>query len=367
METCTVETTTTTTTPPAHQPRTPPGRAPRVLTHSAMETWGRCETEYKLAYEALIVPVEYPSALAVGSAVHAGVEALYNDRTLREALDIAEKKVESSAERARRHADAERTSEITTQVGWDKAKTRAMLRAWFARYDAAATVEAAALDLVFIDRELEAIETEAVLEAPLVNPLTDRPSRTFMLSGRLDAVVRHHDPHLRHDPKTGLPGWYVFELKTTGENLDDFIEAMSISAQPAIYQVLAQTYFDGQIGRLLGTVLDVVRKPLIRPKKDEALEAFEQRAIEAYRGEPDRFFRRVVLPVDEGLRRQVLINAWRIADGIRRAERYGYVSKRGPACRGPYGPCRYRAICWHDDRSGFAQKETAHEELASAS
>jgi hypothetical protein len=68
--------------------------------------------------------------------------------------------------------------------------------------------------------------------------------------------------------------------------------------------------------------------------------------------------------VNESLRREAMVNAWRIADGIRRAERYGYVSKRGPSCRGAYGPCRYRALCWHGDATGFTTKETEHEELA---
>jgi hypothetical protein len=138
---------------------------------------------------------------------------------------------------------------------------------------------------------------------------------------------------------------------------------MTVSAQPAVYKVLAEANFGDRHGPLLGTVLDVIRKPTIRPKKDESPAEFERRALEAYRAKPEEYLRRVTLPVDHLLRREVMVNAWRIADGIRRAERYGYVSKRGPACRGPYGPCRYRPICWHGDAGGFAIKDTAHEEL----
>jgi hypothetical protein len=337
-------------------------RGQRILTHSAMDAWSRCETEYRLAYEEMIVPTTYPAALAVGSAVHAGVEALHLGRTLGEAIAQADRELQRQAERSRLHLDDDK-ADLEVQLSFDRARVWAMLHGWFARYDATSTAGIEMQGRGLHDRELEVLETELVLEAPLVNPISGRPSRTFLLSGKVDALVRRRDERYRTDPASGLLGWYIAELKTTGEELAEFEEAMTVSAQPAVYQTLALAHFDGRLGPLLGTVLDVIRKPTIRPKKGETPEEFARRALQEYQEEPDRFFRRTVLPTNERLRHEVLVTAWRIADGIRRAERFGYLQKRGPACRGGYGPCRYRSLCWYGERTDFTRKDTAHEEL----
>ncbi|MBI5486469.1 MAG: PD-(D/E)XK nuclease family protein [Deltaproteobacteria bacterium] len=340
---------------PDPTPLETPVRGPRLLTHSAMEAWGRCEVEYKICYEDLVVPTTYPAALAIGSAVHAGVEVLHHGRSLAEAWVIAQGKMESSAVRARLALDEAGQAELASSMAWDAAKVRAMLRAWLEHNDSSPRRDAELHDLQFLDRDLEVLETELALEAPLVNPLTGRPSRSFRLAGKLDAIARKRG--------NGADGYYVVEFKTTGEDLDAFVEAMGFSAQPCTYQSLAEAHLGDDLGPCLGTVLDIVRKPTIRGKKDETPETFEARALEEYRRDPTRFFRREVLPVNETLRREAMANAWRIADSIRRAERYGYVSKRGPSCRSAYGVCKYRALCWHGDAAGFVTKEVAHEEL----
>jgi hypothetical protein len=323
-----------------------------------MEAWSRCEIEYRLAFEELVTPVEYPSALAVGSAFHAGAEQLHHRLPLAEARRAAHQALDRFVCRARVGLDTATADALDQQVRFDIARVHAMLRAWHERW-----FEPVNGDDARQDRDLEIIETECKVEAPLVNPLTGRASRTFTLAGRIDAVVRHRDEPCRRG-SDGRDGWYVAEMKTTGEDVNEFVEAMRVSSQPAIYQALAEPAFNSNLGTLLGTMLDVIGKPRIRPKKDETPTEYEQRALEDYRKEPERFFRRVVLPVDPDLRREVMVNAWRIADGIRRAERYGYVRKRGPACRGAFGPCRFRRLCWWNDRNGFVQKQTAHEELA---
>jgi hypothetical protein len=338
----------------------PAATTPRILTHSAMEAWSRCEVEYRWSYLEMVVPIEYPSALAVGSAFHAGAEQLHHRLPLAEAFRIAGRTLDRFVARARVAPPEGAPAEVLDQqVLFDLSRVRAMLRAWFERWFPARDG-----DDIRHDGDLEIIETESKVSAPLVNPLTGRASRTFALAGKIDGIVRHRSDRYRCEAASGRPGWYIAEVKTTGEDLDEFVEAMTVSAQPAIYQVLAERAFGDDLGPLLGTVLDIVRKPTIRPKKEEAPAEFEQRAVTAYREEPERFLRRVVLPVSPDLRREVLVNAWRIADGIRRAERFGYVSKRGPACRGGYGPCRYRRLCWFNDRTGFVRKQTAHEELA---
>ncbi len=355
METCAVETTPSAAATTAPMPCPLPERTPRLLTHSSMQAWSTCQVEYKFCYEDLIVPTAYPPALAIGSGVHAGIEALHHGRSLAEAWVVAAGKMESFAARARLSLDETGKAALAESMAWDAAKAHAMLRAWLEQHDSAPLADAHPEVLTFLDRDLEVIETELALNAPLRNPLTGRPSRTFMLAGRIDAIARRRG--------NGADGYCVAEIKTTSEDLDAFVEAMRFSAQPAIYQALVEEHLDGGHGPCLGAVLDIVAKPRIRPRKDETPEAFETRALDEYRKEPEKSFRRVVLPVNDELRREAMVNLWRVADGIRRAEKYGYVSKRGPACRGAYGVCRYRPLCWHGDATGFMTKDVAHEEL----
>jgi hypothetical protein len=132
-----------------------------------------------------------------------------------------------------------------------------------------------------------------------------------------------------------------------------------------LYTVLAERQHGATLGPLLGIALDVVRKPTIRPKKDETPDAFERRAAEEYRADPDRFFRRLVFPIDRARQHEVMTNIWRIARQVHRAEREGYVTKTGPSCRGSYGPCRYIRLCRTGDLTGYMTKRVAHEELES--
>jgi hypothetical protein len=336
-----------------------PVPGPRVLTFSAIEAFGRCEREYEIAYEQLISPVDYPSALAIGSGFHAGAELLHRGRPMYEALKAAEEQVERFELRARPHLDSEGLAALAESVPRDRARVRAMLTAWHDRWLVANNGAAAR-----IDRDLDVIETELVVEAPLVNPVTKRASRTFLLSGRIDAVVRHRDDRHRFSSPDGTEGFWIYELKSTAEDLDTFSEAMRFSSQPQLYAALAENHFGGELGPVLGSIIDIARKPAIRSKKSESAVDFETRALAEYRAEPDRFLRRIVLPVDVDAKRDALLAAWRVAQGIRTAERYGYLKKSGPACRGPYGSCRFVRLCRYDDRTGYTRKETAHEELA---
>jgi hypothetical protein len=329
----------------------------RVLTHSSLEAFSRCPTEFRWAYVEMVAPVAYPAALAVGSAFHAGAEQLHHRLPLDEAFRVAERAVDRFVARARLGMDAAVNDALDRQVAFDLARVRALLRAWYERWFVPGNS-----DDVRCDRDLEIIETEAKVEAPLVNPKTRRSSRSFALAGKIDGIVRHHDNVHRHDVD-GKGGWLVYELKTTGEDIEAFVEAMRFSAQPMLYAALAERQHGAALGPLLGIVLDVARKPAVRPKKDETPDAFEHRAVEEYRTDPGRSFTRLLLPIDRNRMHEVMANVWLVAQAIRRAEREGYAAKSGPSCRGSYGPCRYIRLCRTGDQTGYVTKEAAHEEL----
>jgi hypothetical protein len=143
----------------------------------------------------------------------------------------------------------------------------------------------------------------------------------------------------------------------------EFVETMGRSSQIALYQDLAERSIGHGRGPLLGTVVDVVAKPRLRPRTGETPELFQVRVLEQYRADADAMFRRVVFRLDRKRMQEALVDVWRIARQIRDAGRHGFVRKSGPSCRGPFGWCRFRRLCWENDRIGYARKEAAHEEL----
>jgi hypothetical protein len=108
--------------------------------------------------------------------------------------------------------------------------------------------------------EIEVLEVEVKFESALVNPVTGRPSRTFRLGGRLDAIIRYRD----HVPI--LAGRvYIVEHKTTSADLDpssDYWLRLRIDGQ-------VSTYYNGAKAmghEVRGCLYDVVRKPTLKPK-----------------------------------------------------------------------------------------------------
>ena len=353
METCTVET--ALSAGPAA--RAVPGRRRATLTHSSLESFMRCPREFELAYRELLAPVAYPPALALGSAFHRGSETLHHGLRLEEALRVADEVIEGYVARAALGLSEERARELDDQGRGDRARVHAMLRGWYERHFVPCNGDA-----VRCDRDLDVVETEVRIERPLVNPQTNRTSRLFLLAGRVDGIVHHREENFRRGP-SGVEGWHILETKTTGLNIEEFVETMGRSSQIAIYQHMAERSLGPDPRPLLGTVVDVVAKPKLRPRSGESLETFETRLVDLYRGEPDAMFRRVVLALDRDRMDETLADVWRIARQIRDAERHGFARKSGPSCRGPFGWCRFRRLCWENDRTGYVSKHVAHEEL----
>ena len=339
---------------PEPGPEVPVEHRVQVMTFSSMSAFQRCPREYQLAYVERLAPVQYASALSLGAAFHAGIEALHLGRQLDEAIAIAEAAIDRDVDRALAVASDAEGARLADAPARDKAKVSAMLTGWFGRHFAVWNGTAAARD-----RDIEMIESEIVLEAPLVNPTTGRPSRTFTMAGRLDGIVRLRDVPEGVDP-TGI---WVLEAKTTSDEINEAAGAQAMSIQPSLYEVLAAGYIGPQMGPVLGSVIDIAKKPVIRGRAGEPPDAYRPRAVEAYAAEPDRFFRRIILPADDRRRREAMTAAWGVARSIRDSGKHGFVGKQGPACRGPYGPCKFQQLCWHNDRSGFIEKQDTHEEL----
>ena len=140
------------------------------------------------------------------------------------------------------------------------------------------------------------------------------------------------------------------EDKTCGPPLEQAIQEHKAGAQLATYQA---GRYDGK-----PCILDVARKPTLRPKKEEEPGEYYSRCMEAYDAAPSEFFRRVTVEYDSAKVAAVLQWYRQAISTIRHHTKHGWPRMYGGGCRTPYGWCQYKALCWYCDSDGYERKGT---------
>jgi len=254
-----------------------------------------------------------------------------------------------------------------------------------------------ALLKVYIDRwteataDLEVLSIEQTLWCPLYNLDTNRRSRNFVLSGKLDKVVRDNGKIV------------LYDHKTTGSKIDpesNYWRQLQVEGQPKQYEILLRANgFD--VDRV---VWDVVRKPQIRPKRlsraavsdilatskyfaqdvspyglaaladategDKMVEDYELFGFRVYDTifrDPDEYLIRRTVPASNNELYDHNQNMWDLSKDIVSARRRdgGRQTYNAGACLQYGTPCRYLGICEGVDApdSGNWRKGEVHPEL----
>jgi len=234
---------------------------------------------------------------------------------------------------------------------------------------------------------------------PIVNPETQRKSRTFTHAGKRDGVIQA----VLNTDETVTPPTYLLEHKTTSEDISDptasFWKRLVIDSQVSAY-VLSH-WQAGQ--KLDGTLYDVLVRPAIRPKhipakskevlgsQVEMVEngtyygnavTFQQCAEEetpylfslrvAYEtvNDPNRYFQRRVIPRMDSDIIEFAHELWQIADEIRLCEKSGRWFRNSSACMTYGRPCEFLPLCSGEDTSQSDQwrvRPKLHSELSDES
>jgi hypothetical protein len=183
----------------------------------------RCQREHHIAYHLGYRPAGLAETLRFGLLLHLGLNAWLRSK-------------------ADRLADALQVLELAEADEFDRAKATALMVGYDTRWLADADL-------------YEVLGIEAEFLAPLRNPVTGMPSRTWQLGGKLDGLVR--------EIATGRLG--VLEHKSSTEDVGvgtDYWRRLRMDPQVSNY------YAGGEV--LLGRpvdfcIYDVVKKPLQRP------------------------------------------------------------------------------------------------------
>lgn len=305
-----------------------------LLPNSAQKTARSCLRKYSLRYRQGYRAVSDSDDLALGTLCHTGMEHLWHG-----SWDLA------VAVGAMRAAGAD---------PFVLAKAEAMVTGYHAQWSDS------------LDR-YEVIAIEAEFQAPLVNPATGLPSRTFALAGKLDGLIRERS--------TGRV--LVLEHKTSSED----ISTGSIYWRRLLMDGQISTYFEG--ARALGhepdgCLYDVLGKPKQRPLEvnksrtiPETAEQYRDRLVEAIAAAPGAFYQRNEVPRLARELAEAAADRWQLATLLRDAARTDRYPRNPDACMA-YGRCCEFFDCCStgmdpSEHPGLARSERAHPELTEQS
>lgn len=312
-----------------------------LLTVSRMRAYRKCARLEHLRYVEGWRPIEESEALRFGTLWHTGMEAWWlaaRDRTDRLAAALAA-------------VEGRGTDEYV------QATVEELLRGYHNRWQ---------------DAPITALGAEEQFRAPLINPDTMQPSRTWTLGGKIDLRCIVEGRHL------------IGEHKTTSEDIapgSDYWAKLQMDHQISIYTIGAETMGDPPQGCLY----DVVRKPGIRPLKatpeearkykkdgtlyaaqretDETPDEYRARLREDIEANPDKYFARLDVPRTESQLRDFLADAWAQGRAMRESHLAGRAPRNPEACHA-YGRCSFWDVCsTGSDPADMPDKYRRHEEV----
>jgi hypothetical protein len=337
-----------------HRPNRHARRHLAVITNSEMKAFRRCVREHHIAYELAIRALGDVESLRFGTLFHTGLEAWWRALWALQQGVSEVPPLTAAIEAITPHAEDE----------YDLVRAGVLLQGYDARW---------------CEDEYEVLAVEVEFRTALINPESGAASRTFVLAGKLDAIVRRR--------RDGLVA--IVEHKTTSEDIggdSKYWKRLTLDSQ-------ISTYFAG--ARALGhdiavCIYDVIGKPKHAPLRatpeetrkytkagllyanqraeDETPDEFRVRLTEVIAEAPERFYDRrevVRLEADE---RDAAFDVWQTARALREAQ----VAERWP--RNPDGCERYGRLCGYfdvctglaslDDPTRFERVDNVHQELA---
>lgn len=318
-----------------------------LITISRLSAARTCQRLHHYRYELGYRPAVEADALRFGTLIHLGLEAWWKA--------------------PENHLRLPHAFEAVQQVDadpFDRVRARVMLTGYHARWE---------------DEPYEVLGVEVQFDAPMVNPATGHPSRTYRLGGKIDAIVR--------DTRDGRT--LIVEHKTTSEDVSggsDYWKRLRLDGQ-------VSTYFDGAKALgfdVAGCVYDVLSKPSLRPHRatppesrkytkdgklyanqrehDETPEEFGERLRDAILADPSAYFARAEVARLDGELDEARFDTWQTAEIIREGARLGRHPRSPNSCIRFGSTCPYWSVCTKeaslDDPSRFRRSETQHPELS---
>ena len=324
--------------------------APMTSTYSMWSLFRNCRKAADWRYVQHVVPNERDGNLHYGSLIHDCLEAWHRYRNLDHVLGLIDRSCPN------------RNGDDSQRRDWHLAT--AMMRGYAARYP---------------EEEFEVVELEKVFQGPIVNPETGAASRSFVLSGKVDGIVRIGNEY------------FVLEHKTASLLDSSYLERLWTDFQITLYAY----YVEQTLGLpITGILYNVLVKAKLQQSAGETEEEFEARRAEllaksktgkssAQRRMPETdeefqarlaekyadpaLFHREMLYLSRDRFDLLRSELWELTQAFLDARRRGVFYQNTSHCFQYNRPCPYFALCRSNGNSNvlenFYQRVEPHEEL----
>jgi len=323
---------------------------PMVSTYSMWSLFRNCRKAVEWRHIEHLVPLEHDHNLHFGSLIHQCLELWHGDRDLAKVLDLIDRLCPNRAQDEDQKRD------------WHNAT--AMMKGYAARYPA---------------EEFEIVALEKTFDGQIVNPATGAASRSFVLAGKIDGILRIGSDY------------FVLEHKTASTLDADYLERLWTDFQITIYAYYVEQTLCIPITGILYNVLVKARlqqgkgeseeefqarraellaksktgKSTAKRKLPESDDEFQQRLGDKY-ADPAMFHREMLyLSRDrfDVLRSEL----WELTQAFLDARRRGVFYQNTSFCFHHQRPCPYFALCRSNGNpnviDNFYQRAEPNEEL----
>ncbi len=325
----------------------------QLLTNSRLRAYRRCARLHHYSYNLGFRAVVAHENLSFGTLVHAALEAWWL----------------ASAESPEDRLNAALLPLEKEPDPFTRARARVMIYGYHERW----------ID----ETQWETVAVEREFQVPLVNPETGAESRTFILAGKMDLILR--------DRRTGEI--LVGEHKTSSEDVSpgsDYWARLRMDSQVSIYVAAAAVSDD-----VSGCLYDVLGKPGQKPlqatpeadrkytkptkaepvprlyknqrEADETVEEYESRMLDHVASNVDRYYARALVVRLESELQAAAADTWHAARMIREAQLADRHPRNPDACHVRGSTCIFFGVCTGVETledARFTRVENVHAELS---
>ena len=324
--------------------------ATTITTYSMWSLFRNCRKACEWRYIHELVPLEQDHNLAFGTVIHKCLEVWHGTRNLEAVLDHIDRTYPN-----RDQDDAQKRD-------WHLAA--AMMKGYASCYPT---------------EEFEVVSLETTFDGKIINPATGASSRTFVLAGRVDGIVRIGDEH------------YLLEHKTASQVDADYLERLWTDFQIVLYSRYVEQTLGVRIAGVLYNILVKARlqqgrgeteaeyearraaliaksktgKTSAKRKLPESDDTFQERLAAKY-AEPGMFHREM-LYISRDRFETLQSELWELTQAFLDARRRGVFYQNTAFCFHYRRPCAYFPLCRSDGSpnviDNLYRKVPPHEEL----
>jgi hypothetical protein len=302
--------------------------APLISTYSMWSLFRNCRKAVDWRYLQQLVPLEHDRNLHFGTLVHQCLELWHQYRELGRVLELIDTLCP-----ARLYDEGQRRD-------WHNAT--ALMRAYATRYAA---------------EEFEVVELEKAFQGPIVNPSTGAASRSFVLAGKVDGIVRIGDDYFLLENKTAAQIdadylerlWTDFQITIYAYYLE---QTMGITITGILYNILVKAKLQQSKGetedeyearRADLLAKSKTGKTTAKRKLPEADETFQERLAEKYTD--PAMLHREALYLSRDRFDVLRSELWELTQAFLDARRRGVFYQNTGFCFNFHRPCAYFALC----------------------